>query len=79
MSDALIADKRPAIVELQSGKAYFWCACGRSSNQPYCDGSHSGTAFNPIEFSVEEDRKAALCKCKRTGNSPYCDGTHSKL
>lgn len=59
--------------------AYFWCACGRSQKQPYCDGSHKDTAINPLRFTVDADKLQALCGCKRTGTPPYCDGTHLNL
>lgn len=78
MSEAIIAEKTPSVLELEPG-TYQWCRCGRSQNQPYCDGSHQGTGFSPIEFKLEEKKKVALCRCKRTGNAPYCDGTHKSL
>ncbi len=73
------ADTSPKMTELESGKTYAWCACGRSSNQPWCDGSHKGSAFSPKVFSAEESKPAAMCMCKRTGNKPFCDGTHKTL
>ena len=83
MSDEIqqpvIAARKPAAVELEEGKTYFWCACGRSSNQPFCDGSHAGSGFTPLEFIAEASQKEALCQCKRTGNAPRCDGTHAGL
>jgi len=78
MSTPKIADKLPAVLDLEAG-TYHWCACGRSSNQPFCDGSHEGTEFGPKEFILEESKKVALCLCKQTGNAPFCDGTHKNL
>jgi CDGSH-type Zn-finger protein len=65
-------------VELDAG-TYWWCACGRSKNQPFCDGSHQGSEFSPVEFKLEEKKKVWLCGCKHSAKPPYCDGTHSKL
>ena len=75
----LIAAKNPAMVELEAGKDYFWCACGRSKNQPFCDGSHAGSGLTPVKFTADKDGKAALCQCKGTANRPFCDGTHAQL
>ncbi|MCA9772849.1 MAG: CDGSH iron-sulfur domain-containing protein, partial [Myxococcales bacterium] len=58
---------------------YWWCACGLSKNQPFCDSSHKGQPFSPKKFVLTEKKRVALCRCKRTGNAPYCDGTHAKL
>ncbi|MFZ4400985.1 MAG: CDGSH iron-sulfur domain-containing protein [Bacteroidales bacterium] len=77
--DATIAKKGPFAVELEAGKEYHWCACGKSKNQPYCDGSHQGTEFVPKAFTAEETKTAYLCGCKHTNNPPYCDGSHTKL
>ncbi|MCB1736689.1 MAG: CDGSH iron-sulfur domain-containing protein [Gammaproteobacteria bacterium] len=79
MSEPVIAKKGPYIVELEAGKTYYWCSCGRSASQPFCDGSHKGTEFSPQAFSVEESRKAGLCGCKHSANPPFCDGTHKGL
>ncbi|GGX52890.1 glutamate synthase-related protein [Saccharospirillum salsuginis] len=79
MSQPIIAAKKPARVELEKGESYTWCRCGRSSNQPFCDGSHKGTGLSPVTFKAEESGPAYLCQCKSTGNQPYCDGTHKKL
>ena len=78
MSLPIIADKRPVILELDPG-TYHYCTCGQSKNQPFCDGSHAGTEFVPMEFTVEEKKRAAYCQCKRTEKGPYCDGAHTKL
>lgn len=66
----------PYRVELEAGKSYFYCACGQSSNQPFCDGSHKGTEFSPIKHVAEKDGPAAFCGCRLSGNAPMCDGTH---
>ena len=76
---AIIADKKPAKAELKAGEKYFWCACGRSSKQPFCDGSHRGTGITPTAVTVDEDTEAFLCQCKATGKPPYCDGSHTRL
>lgn len=79
MAEPVIAQKSPFGVEVEKGKSYFWCACGRSSNQPFCDGSHEGSEFLPIKFTPEESKTVFLCGCKNSGNKPYCDGTHNSL
>lgn len=79
MAQPKIAARTPVAVELKAGKEYYWCACGRSKNQPFCDGSHEGTEFKPLAFTPEENGEAHLCRCKRTGNPPYCDGSHAGL
>lgn len=79
MDKPTIAGRNPAKVELEAGETYHWCRCGRSSNQPFCDGSHSGTSFLPMAFAAEDSGTAHLCMCKHTGNAPYCDGSHARL
>ncbi len=78
MSEPTIAQKAPYVLEEKPGKVY-WCSCGDSKKQPYCDGSHQGTEFQPMEVTIEKEGKVAWCGCKRSVNKPYCDGAHSKL
>lgn len=78
-NSARIVDTKPVKVELQAGKAVYWCSCGLSSNQPYCDGSHQGTEFIPVAFTPEKDGEYFLCLCKHSKNPPLCDGSHQSL
>jgi CDGSH-type Zn-finger protein len=78
MADALIAQKSPFAVELAPGD-YWWCACGRSKRQPFCDGSHKETELTPVKFSVTVAQKVWLCGCKQTASKPFCDGSHKKI
>ncbi|HRE90077.1 MAG TPA: CDGSH iron-sulfur domain-containing protein, partial [Myxococcota bacterium] len=75
----IIANNAPTAVQLVQGQEYHFCACGRSGSQPFCDGSHAGTAFKPKRFVAEETATAYLCACKHTGNAPFCDGTHKRF
>lgn len=81
MSDTtpIIAQKAPFAVEVEAGKTYFWCACGLSQNQPFCDGSHKATGLSPVKFTADASKKAFLCGCKQSARSPFCDGTHKGL
>ncbi len=79
MSAPIIAAKEPIAVNLKKGGEYYFCTCGRSKNQPFCDGSHQGTGIAPKPFVAEADGEAYLCQCKHTANAPYCDGTHAKF
>lgn len=80
MSDSPeIVQKAPFAVEVTEGKSYFWCACGKSQKQPFCDGSHKGTTFAPVRYTAEADKKVFFCGCKHSGKQPLCDGSHNKL
>jgi len=74
-----IAQKAPFGVDVEEGKNYFWCACGRSKNQPFCDGSHKGTGLVPVKYTAEASKKVFFCGCKHSQKAPMCDGTHSRL
>jgi CDGSH-type Zn-finger protein len=74
-----IPQKAPYPVALEAGKTYFWCACGRSARQPFCDGSHKGTGFEPVRHVAEADMRAFLCGCKASAKAPFCDGSHRTL
>ncbi len=78
MSEPVIFDKKPAVLELEAGD-YWWCSCGQSKTQPFCDGAHKGSGFTPVKFTLEEKKKVAACQCKYTNNKPFCDGAHVKL
>jgi CDGSH-type Zn-finger protein len=76
MSDPTRASDTPFAVDVEEGKSYFWCACGKSSQQPFCDGSHKGSEFSPIKFEASESKSVHFCGCKATKNQPLCDGSH---
>ncbi|HHK74895.1 MAG TPA: CDGSH iron-sulfur domain-containing protein [Rhizobiales bacterium] len=79
MPEVKIAARIPSLQKLEAGKEYWWCACGRSKTQPFCDGSHEGTGFEPLKVTVEQSRNYALCQCKHTKTPPFCDGSHKDL
>ena len=79
MTNPVIADNKPKGVELKKGEDYYFCTCGKSANQPFCDGSHKGSSFKPKAFQADDDGMAYLCACKHTQNAPFCDGTHKKF
>src|SRR6202050_2058711 len=74
-----IASRKGFYYELKAGERYLWCSCGRSKQQPFCDGSHAGTGFAPVALKAERDEEVILCGCKHTAGAPFCDGTHSNL
>ena len=74
-----IGGRKPIGVTVEAGKNYWWCACGRSKKQPFCDGSHKGSQFSPRIYVAEKTEEAWFCTCKRTGKQPMCDGSHKKL
>lgn len=79
MAVPIVAQPKPYLVTLEGGRKYFWCACGRSANQPFCDGSHEGTGILPRKFVAARTEEVLLCGCKHTGGSPFCDGAHTNL
>ena len=78
MSEPVVFDRKPAVLDLEPG-TYWWCSCGKSARQPFCDGSHKGSAFTPVKFEVTEKSTHWLCGCKRSARQPACDGTHKNL
>ena len=79
MSTAHIAQKSPYPLDVEAGKTYYWCACGLSKNQPFCDGSHKPTSFTPVAYTADKTGKAFFCGCKGTHTQPMCDGSHKAL
>jgi CDGSH-type Zn-finger protein len=79
MTSPNIAQKGPYLVKVQAGRTYSWCSCGLSRNQPFCDGSHKTTAFEPLTYVAAETTTIEMCGCKRSGTKPFCDGTHETL
>lgn len=79
MSEPVIASRTPFGVEVEAGKDYYWCRCGMSQKQPFCDGSHKTTDFTPLKWSATDTKKVYFCGCKHSDNKPLCDGTHSTL
>jgi CDGSH-type Zn-finger protein len=79
MATPQIAQRSPFAIEVEAGKGYFWCACGRSKNQPFCDGSHKGSGLEPVAWKAAQAGRVFFCGCKHTKNRPLCDGTHAKI
>jgi CDGSH iron-sulfur domain-containing protein 3 len=76
---AEVAQKSPNVVDVEAGKSYYWCSCGKSKNQPFCDGAHIGTDFSPLAYIATESKTVYFCGCKQTANAPMCDGSHTKI
>jgi CDGSH-type Zn-finger protein len=77
MSDPVRACDGPVAVEVKAGSSYYWCSCGRSASQPFCDGAHQGTDFQPVAHTASESGTLYFCGCKATASPPLCDGSHS--
>jgi len=78
MTEPVVAQNAPYAIDVEAGKSYFWCACGKSSQRPFCDGSHHATDILPQKFSPEQSKTVYFCGCKKTGKAPLCDGTHNQ-
>ncbi len=79
MSKGKIAALGPFAVHVEAGKDYYWCRCGLSQSQPFCDGSHKATDLTPVKFSAQTSETVYFCGCKQTNSSPLCDGSHQSL
>ena len=79
MEKPVIAAKVPVEVDVKAGETYWWCRCGKSQTQPFCDGSHAGSPFEPVEYVAKRDRTLWMCACKQTVKGPFCDGSHNDL
>ena len=81
MSESLpiVCQTSPYRIDVEAGKTYWWCSCGKSAKQPFCDGSHKGTGFAPVKFEAERNESYPFCGCKKTSKAPRCDGTHKAL
>ena len=79
MEKPVIAATAPVEVDVKAGETYWWCRCGKSQTQPFCDGSHAGTSFEPMEYVAKRDRTLWMCACKQTTKGPFCDGAHNDL
>jgi len=78
MTNPVRAGDAPLAVAVEQGKSYYWCACGKSENQPFCDGKHKGSGFAPLKYDASETKTLYFCVCKATANQPLCDGSHKQ-
>jgi CDGSH-type Zn-finger protein len=74
-----IVQRSPFVAQVEEGKTYYWCACGKSASQPFCDGSHQGSAFSPKAYTANKSGAVYFCGCKQTNSAPLCDGSHAKI
>jgi len=79
MAEPAMPQKSPYSADVVEGRTYWWCACGESKRQPFCDGSHKTTSFTPVEYKATATKTVWMCGCKRTSNQPLCDGTHNRI
>jgi CDGSH-type Zn-finger protein len=79
MAEPVVAQKSPYAADLEAGKEYYWCSCGRSAKQPFCDGAHKAVGMRPVQVKPTETKKYYMCGCKATKNQPFCDGTHKTI
>jgi len=79
MTEPVIGGRTPIGADVEQGKTYWWCACGQSKNQPFCDGSHKGSGLTPLKYDADRTGKVWFCTCKQTTHAPLCDGSHKKL
>ncbi len=79
MTKGQVAGTQPIAVDVEAGKNYFWCSCGQSKNQPFCDGSHKGSEFSPVKWQAQDSGTRWFCACKQTNGQPFCDGSHKAI
>jgi CDGSH iron-sulfur domain-containing protein 3 len=79
MAEPISAQKAPYGIQVEAGREYWWCACGRSKSQPFCDGSHKGTGLAPMQYMAEKSVEVWFCGCKQTQGKPFCDGSHNRI
>jgi CDGSH-type Zn-finger protein len=79
MAEPTVGGTAPIAIDVQAGRSYFWCSCGKSKRQPFCDGAHKGSEFAPVEYKATESTKVWFCACKRSGKGVLCDGSHKAL